>query len=145
MRGPALGCIAGSLTTIAVITIGACGGGTKEPRAPTTGGAAVGSAATFDESTLDEHERALRETAKTDTRSLLSIVDAWRLNNPGDRCPTLEDLERDRYLKAGQNAADPWGKPYRVVCSDTDYGVVSGGADGVVGTPDDLWAGARPK
>jgi general secretion pathway protein G len=65
------------------------------------------------------------------------------LDNPGDTCPTLQDLVTARKLD-GQHVDDPWGVPYRIDCSEGEIRVWSNGNDRKQGTPDDLRDNFKP-
>lgn len=95
---------------------------------------------------VPKFQQAQKDTAKTDTKTLVQVVDTYKLNHPGSgaECPTIEALKADKALKPDQNTNDPWGKPYRIVCSGDLYGVVSSGPDGKEGNEDDIWAGEKP-
>jgi hypothetical protein len=62
----------------------------------------------------------------------------WSHDHPGARCPQAAAL--------GAAAADPWGRPLRIVCADQPadqvVGILSLGPDGLPGTADDVasWA-----
>jgi len=122
-------------------------------------GVALGLALTFAPSWVSAAEHAApswvlprmcggnhRDTAKTDTKTLVQVVDTFKLNHPGAgaECPTTADLKAERALEPDQNTNDPWGRPYRIVCSGDLYGVMSSGPDGTAGTEDDVWAGEKP-
>jgi general secretion pathway protein G len=95
---------------------------------------------------IPRFQQAQKDTAKTDTKTLIQVVETWKLNHPGTggACPTIEDLKNDKALKADQNTNDPWGKPYKIVCTGEDYGVMSPGPDGKEGSEDDIWSGTKP-
>ncbi len=54
-----------------------------------------------------------------------------------DKCPTVEDLVASRKLERGKTE-DPWGRGFKVLCVDGEIRVLSLGADGREGTPDDV-------
>jgi len=48
-----------------------------------------------------------------------------------ERCPaSIDDLTDDAF--------DPWGRTYRIICTDRHVVVMSAGADRTFGTPDDI-------
>lgn len=53
-------------------------------------------------------------------------------------CPTISQLLQELMVDRSEPRLDPWGHPYRFVCSDVEVTVSSDGADGVHGTPDDI-------
>lgn len=94
---------------------------------------------------IPKFQQAQKDQAKTDAKTLVSVLEAWKLNAPGiTDCPTVEKLKADKALKADQKTEDPWGKPYKIICVDQDFGVVSSGPDQKEGSEDDIWAGAKP-
>ena len=94
---------------------------------------------------IPQFKKAQVDTAKTDTKTLLNVIDGWRVTHSGTDCPTVEALKTDKSLKADQNINDPWGHPYEIICSGEGDAVTSWGPDGKKGNEDDVWAGARPK
>lgn len=95
---------------------------------------------------IPKFQQAQKDTAKTDCKTLVSVIETYKLNHVGTgaACPTLEDLKNDKALKGDQSVNDPWGKPYKIVCTGEDFGVTSPGPDGKEGTEDDIWAGTKP-
>ena len=94
---------------------------------------------------IPQFKKAQVDTAKTDTKTLLNVIDGWRVTHTGTDCPTVDALKLDKSLKADQNTNDPWGKPYEILCSGEGDAVMSWGPNGKKGDEDDVWAGARPK
>ena len=95
---------------------------------------------------IPKFKQAQVDTAKTDTKTLLNVIDTWRMNgHSGTDCPTVEALKADKSLRQDQNTNDPWGHPYEIVCSPDGDGVTSWGPDGKKGSEDDIWAGTKPK
>ncbi len=95
---------------------------------------------------IPKYQQAQKDAAKTDTKTLVSVVELYKQNHigSGSACPTLEDLKNDKALRSDQNTNDPWGKPYKIVCTGDDFGVMSPGPDGKEGSEDDIWAGTKP-
>lgn len=86
------------------------------------------------------------KTAHTDSITLMSVVEGYRLAHPEDAsCPTVDDLKRNGALRPSQNVNDPWLHPYRIACDGTNIAVSSLGPDGQPGTADDIVEGAKPK
>jgi hypothetical protein len=57
----------------------------------------------------------------------------WSLAHPERSCPaSIDEMARDR------DAFDPWGRTYRVMCTENHVVIVSAGADGTFGTADDI-------
>jgi general secretion pathway protein G len=95
---------------------------------------------------IPKYQQAQKDTAKTDAKTLVQVVETWKLNHPaaGGDCPTVESLKADKSLKPDQNTNDPWGKPYKIVCTGDEFGVMSSGPDTKEGSEDDIWAGTKP-
>lgn len=79
--------------------------------------------------------------AKTDTKTLLTVLDGWRITHGGRECPTIEALKADGALEPDQNVADPWGHRYEIRCTPSGDVVTSAGPDGRMHTLDDVRAG----
>lgn len=95
---------------------------------------------------IPKFKQAQVDTAKTDCKTLLNVIDTWRMNgHSGTDCPTVEALKADKSLRADQNTNDPWGHAYEIVCSPDGDGVMSWGPDGKKSSEDDIWAGTKPK
>jgi general secretion pathway protein G len=90
--------------------------------------------------------QAQHDTAVVSARALLDVVHAWRIEHrcEGDDCPKVEDL-KPKYMARDQSGKDPWGKPFEIVCENGEYGVRSAGADGKVGTTDDVVVGVASR
>lgn len=54
-----------------------------------------------------------------------------------DKCPTIEDLVAAKKLERGKTE-DPWNRAFKILCVDGEVRVLSVGADGKEGTPDDV-------
>ncbi|HEY5923721.1 MAG TPA: serine/threonine-protein kinase [Kofleriaceae bacterium] len=78
------------------------------------------------------------ERPATTQKQIASAAQAfvtWAASHAGAACPKLEDV-------AGKSIDDGWGKPLSLTCTDQPadqiVGIVSVGADGAVGTADDV-------
>src|SRR5262249_50168544 len=75
--------------------------------------------------------------ARAELRALLAAFPTWAADHAGAPCPTSAELG---------GHADPWGHAYELTCTDQPadqiVGARSMGADGAMGTDDDLvsWA-----
>ncbi|GAC1353259.1 MAG: hypothetical protein NVS3B20_21760 [Polyangiales bacterium] len=103
----------------------------------------AGSVAIF---AIPQYQKAQIDTAKTGCKTLVSVIETYKLNHPeaNSVCPTVDDLKKDKTLKADQNTLDPWGKPFKIVCNGDSFGVTSSGPDQKENTEDDIWAGDKP-
>ncbi|MGZ3475800.1 MAG: hypothetical protein ACXWUG_17310 [Polyangiales bacterium] len=81
---------------------------------------------------------------QSDVQNLRVAVDQWKAVRMGaTQCPTIADLQKDKLLAPDQRTSDPWGHPYEIVCTPTDYVVRSAGPDGIPGNADDIVAGTK--
>lgn len=89
---------------------------------------------------------AQKKTAATDARTLVSVVETYRLSRADQTvCPTIEELKANNALRKEQNANDPWGHPYKIACDGLQVAVTSVGPDGKEGTEDDVGVGNAAK
>jgi general secretion pathway protein G len=89
---------------------------------------------------------AQQQTARTDTRTLVSVVETYRLSRADQTaCPTVEELKANNALRKEQNINDPWGHPYKITCDGLQVGVTSTVPDGKPNTDDDIGTGAASK
>jgi hypothetical protein len=67
-------------------------------------------------------------------KTVLEHFSTWSKDHAGAPCPDVATL--------GVDATDPWGHPFKTTCTDQPgdqtIGVLSLGADGAAGTPDDI-------
>jgi hypothetical protein len=71
-------------------------------------------------------------------RVIRSGAQQWQATEEVTTCPTMSELLHELHVDKSETGLDPWGHPYRFVCSDDEVTVSSDGADGVHGTPDDI-------
>src|SRR5262249_55231555 len=65
------------------------------------------------------------DTARTAARTIRGGVKAWWVTTGRSDCPTVADLIRDHVLDEDSPQQDPWGKPWRIDCSDDEVSVGS--------------------
>jgi hypothetical protein len=90
--------------------------------------------------------------ARYDAANVRSAAVDWRARH-ADACPTMAQLVSDKTLVVDPDEhhretpphvytivseQDPWGQPYKIVCSVADVRVSSFGPDTKEGTPDDV-------
>lgn len=80
----------------------------------------------------------LNALAEWHVRTVRSGAQQWQAMNEVTTCPTMSQLLQELMVERSEPGLDPWGHPYRFVCSDVEVTVSSDGADGVPGTPDDI-------
>ena len=74
--------------------------------------------------------------ARCSVRELARRYPAWVAQHPG-ACPRIEDLDA---LGPREGTVDLWGNEYVVRCDGAITAVISRGADGELGTDDDIRA-----
>lgn len=78
------------------------------------------------------------KTAKLDGGTIRKAAEIHKnLDGNLEGCPTVADLVKAKKLEEGKTN-DPWGKPYKINCTDDGIRVISPGKDGKEGTPDDV-------
>jgi general secretion pathway protein G len=82
--------------------------------------------------------RAQNEHAHTDARIILTGVEAWQKHHNEVRCPSFDEMVREKLLKRDSTGRDPWGEPFRIDCVEGDATVTSKGADRKAETEDDI-------
>ncbi len=94
------------------------------------GGVAVVAVPKYKESQVNQ--------AKIDARTIHPVAEKYRVDHPGDPCPTVELLRDKKELSAASKITDPWDTPYKIICGDEDTSVLSWGPDKKEGTNDDI-------
>ncbi len=87
---------------------------------------------------VPQFANAQKKQAQTDSRTIHPVAEKYRVDHPGDGCPTVELLREKRELSAAAKLTDPWDSPYKIVCGDEDVTVLSLGPDKKEGTADDI-------
>ena len=87
---------------------------------------------------LPQFKKAQISTATTSAQALRRAVQNWQRVNNEISCPSLNQLVEDKEVDAASNTDDPWGQPWRFVCSDDEIFVQSNGPDKTEGTKDDI-------
>lgn len=120
---------------------GAAAGSTAVSSTTLAGGAATAGSATASPSAAALPSAAAPSAAPDPRAAVVGQIQAavmrfllWSHDHPGARCPQAVAL--------GADAADPWGRPLRIVCvdqpADQVVGLLSLGPDGLPGTADDV-------
>jgi prepilin-type N-terminal cleavage/methylation domain-containing protein len=86
------------------------------------------------------HVREQQKVARMNASALRRLVVDWRLNRPGEECPTVARLIADGIADRETSATDPWGSAYLITCALDDVTVLSPGPDRRRGTTDDIVA-----
>lgn len=65
-------------------------------------------------------------------------VVVWRGAHPGEDCPTVEQLKKEKYLGGDFNLKDPWGNALKLSCESDEVTCSTAGPDRKEGTDDDI-------
>jgi len=87
---------------------------------------------------LPKFKEAQVSTAKTSAQVLRRAIQDWQRVNNEITCPSESELVQGKHLDSSSNADDPWGMPWKFVCTDDDVFVQSTGPDKKDGTADDI-------
>lgn len=74
---------------------------------------------------------------RTDAQTVSSAAMQYLIDNPGEGCPTVEQLAGG-YLSASTRLKDAWDNDFHIECSGDEVTVRSAGPDGNMGTEDDI-------
>ncbi len=77
------------------------------------------------------------KTAKQGALEIRKVVQLWQTDNGSD-CPSLSQLRKDGYLDKAGTTEDPWGKAFKIKCTDAEIYVTSTGPDQKRSTDDDI-------
>lgn len=87
---------------------------------------------------VPKYQEAQKKQAQTDARTIHPAAEKYRVDHPGEPCPTVELLREKKELSAASKITDPWDTPYKILCGDDDIAVLSMGPDKKEGTADDI-------
>ena len=87
---------------------------------------------------VPKYQESQKNQAKIDARTIHPIAEKYRVDHPGEQCPTVELLRDKKELAACSKITDPWDSPYKINCGDEDITVVSLGPDKKENTGDDI-------
>ena len=87
---------------------------------------------------VPKYQESQKNQAKIDARTIHPVAEKWRVDHPGQPCPTVEQLRSEKELSAASKITDPWDTPYKIICGDEDVAVMSLGPDKKEGTNDDI-------
>jgi general secretion pathway protein G len=87
---------------------------------------------------VPKYQESQKNQAKIDARTIHPIAEKYRVDHPGDPCPTVELLRDKKELSAASKITDPWDTPYKILCGDDDVMVMSFGPDKKEGSNDDI-------
>jgi general secretion pathway protein G len=87
---------------------------------------------------LQAQKRASIGAAQTACNTIRSATIQWRAVHPGDDCPTVDALKKEKFLDTGFNLKDPWNSSYKLGCDADEITCTSAGPDRKEGTEDDI-------
>jgi len=87
---------------------------------------------------VPKYQEAQKKQAQTDARTIHPAAEKYRVDHPGEQCPTVELLREKKELSAASKITDPWDTPYKILCGEEDVAVMSLGPDKKEGTNDDI-------
>jgi len=79
-----------------------------------------------------------RGVARTICTVLRQATLSYLVERPNADCPTVRELKDAGALDPSLDPADPWGEPYKIVCSEDTITVSSSGPDRLRGTDNDI-------
>jgi general secretion pathway protein G len=87
---------------------------------------------------VPKYQEAQKKQAQIDARTIHPAAEKYRVDHPGEGCPTVELLRDKNELSRASKITDSWDSPYKIICGDEDVTVLSFGPDKREGTPDDI-------
>ncbi len=90
------------------------------------------------------YQDAQRKSAETAATSLRQIVGMWQASHATAECPSISQLAQDKVVDGASRTDDPWGRPYKITCEDSEVKVTSSGPDRKDNTDDDISVPAKP-
>ncbi len=87
---------------------------------------------------VPKYAESQKNQAKNDARTIHPVAEKWRVDHPGDNCPTVELLRDKKELSQASKVTDPWDSPYKINCGEDEIQVVSFGPDKKENTNDDI-------
>ena len=76
-----------------------------------------------------QHLKAQIRMTRIGATTMRTAANGWRMEYPGDVCPTPERLRADQFLDSGAKLTDAWDTPFRIECRGTETVVISLGPD----------------
>ena len=77
-------------------------------------------------------------TTTTACNTARSATAMWRSAHPGDECPTIDQLRKEKFLGSDFSLKDPWNNPIKLACDADDVTCSTAGPDRKEGTDDDI-------
>jgi general secretion pathway protein G len=77
-------------------------------------------------------------TTQTACNTARGATVMWRSAHPGEDCPTVDALKKEKFLGSDFSAKDPWGNPIKLACDSDEVTCTTAGPDRKEGTDDDI-------
>ena len=94
-------------------------------------------AATVVVAVIPKFKQAQIDNAVLSAREIRGAVTRWRARG-GDQCPTVAQLVSDKEIDTASKTEDPWGSPFKIICTEDEVIVMSPGPDKKEGSQDDV-------
>src|SRR3954464_9809163 len=69
---------------------------------------------------IPKYAESQKNQAKIDARTIHPVAEKFRVDHPGQQCPTVEQLRTEKELSAASKITDPWDSPYAIRCNEED-------------------------
>ena len=87
---------------------------------------------------MPQLDKAKIKQAKSDIGAIRTAVQLYLAEN-SNKCPSVQELQEERYLDKNKRVTDPWDRDFGINCpAGDDPDVYSYGPDGQEGTEDDI-------
>lgn len=87
---------------------------------------------------LPQLNRARVDATRSDAQQVQSAAVLYLGQEPGADCPSVSDLVEAGVIDRTRRTTDAWDHEFVVECEGDDVYVISSGADGQMGTEDDI-------
>jgi general secretion pathway protein G len=87
---------------------------------------------------LPQLRRAREDQTRSDAQQVQSAAVLYLGQEPGADCPSVADLSEAGVLDRTRRTTDAWDHDFVLECEGDDIWVLSAGADGQMGTEDDI-------
>jgi general secretion pathway protein G len=87
---------------------------------------------------LPQLRRAREDATRSDAQQVQSAAVLYLGQEPGADCPTVADLVEAGVIDRTRRTTDAWDHEFVIECEGDDVYVLSPGADGQMGTEDDI-------
>jgi general secretion pathway protein G len=77
-------------------------------------------------------------TTQTACNTARGATVMWKSAHPGEDCPTVDALKKEKLLGSDFSLKDPWGNPLKLTCESDEVTCTTAGPDRKEGTDDDI-------